>query len=330
MPGEGDIITLTEGDYRLRARLAGSAYGIVWRATAPNGAEVALKLINQEQMARADGALQRRWIESAATEIGFLRALAPWDERHIVRLLDSGVHEGLPVMALELMGPDLSRLGAEPPPLTQALSWIGQINQALATVHQCGWLYLDLKPANVLTSLTDPGVRLADFGTSRLRAAMAPGVYTGTASWQAPEQFFPGARNTYDTDTRSDYFALGAMLYYLTTGGGQLRFGAICGEAWRAHQSAAPARILAAHDGQVPATLSEDEADLFAHKVGNRAAAPALDLLRALLAPAREDRPRHALDISRMIAAIGQSKPASRAVFHLPRPGAGYRIGSFA
>jgi serine/threonine-protein kinase len=330
MLGEGDIITLAKGDYRLRAPLAGSAYGIVWRATGPHGADVALKLINQEQMARADSALQRRWIESADTEIGFLRALAPWDERHIVRLLDSGAHDGLPVMALELMGPDLSRLGREALPLTQTLAWIGQINQALATVHQCGWLYLDLKPANVLTSLTDGGVRLADFGTSRLRAAFAPGVYTGTASWQAPEQFFPSARSTYDTDTRSDYFALGAMLYHLATGGAQLRFGVTCGDAWRAHQSAAPARILAAHDGRIPPTLTEDEADLFAHKVGSRAAGPALDLLRALLALDRDNRPRHALDISRMIAAVGQPKPAPRAVFHLPRPGAGYRIGSFA
>lgn len=329
MLGEGDIITLAAGHYRLRAPLAGSAYGIVWRATAPGGIDVALKLINQEQMARADSALRRRWIESAETEIGFLRALAPWDQRHIVRLLDSGAHEGLPVMALELMGPDLSRRRHEAQPLAHTLAWIAQINQALATVHQCGWLYLDLKPANVLTSLSDAGVRLADFGTSRLRAAVAPGVYTGTASWQAPEQFFPGARHTYDTDQRSDYFALGAMLYYLATGGGQLRFGVLCGEAWRAHQSAAPARILAAHGGCIPPTLTGDEADLFAHKVGSRAAGPALALLRALLAPERQARPRHALDISRMIAAA-QPGPAPRAVFHLPRPGGGFRVGSFA
>jgi eukaryotic-like serine/threonine-protein kinase len=325
---EGDIITLTKGEYRLRASLAGSAYGVVWQASAPGGgADVALKLINRDQMARADGALQERWIVSADAETQFLRALGPWDGRHIVRLLDEGVHAGLPVMALELMGPDLTRHGRGPLPLALTLDWLGQINQALATVHQHGRLYLDLKPANVLTERAGSGVKLADFGTSRLRAAAASGIYTGTASWQAPEQFFPTVRNTYDTDIRSDYFALGAMFYYLATGGQQLRFCSTCGEAWRAHLNAAPARVLAEHGNRIPDTLHDEEADLFADQVGGSAAAPALALLRSLLEQERADRPRHALDISRMIAAIRTPKTA---VFHLPRPQGGYRAGSMA
>lgn len=327
---EDDIITLARGDYRLRAPLAGSAYGVVWQAAAPDaGADVALKLINRAQMARADSALQERWVVSANTETAFLRALAPWDGRHIVRLLDDGMHEGLPVMALELMGPDLARHGRGHLPLTLVLDWVDQINQALATVHRYGRLYLDLKPANVLTERSGNGVRLADFGTSRLRAASANGVYTGTASWQAPEQFFPSAVRTYDTDTRSDYFALGAMLYYLATDR-QLDFCSTCGAAWRAHQSAAPARVRDGNGGRIPATLTNDEAELFADRVDSHAAAPALTLLRSLLAPDPAERPRHAVGISRMIAAVRAAKPAPRAPFHLPRPAAGYRMGSMA
>jgi serine/threonine protein kinase len=328
---EGDIITLAQGDYRLRAPLASSAYGVVWQAAAPGaGADVALKLVNRAQMGRADRALQERWIASANTETAFLRTLAPWDGRHIVRLLDEGAHDGLPVMALELMGPDLARHGRDRVPLSLVLDWLGQINQALATVHQYGWLYLDLKPANVLSERAGSAVKLADFGTSRLRAAAANGCYTGTASWQAPEQFFPSARNTYDTDTRSDYFALGAMFYYLATGGQQLRFCTICGDAWRAHMSAAPAHVLAGHGGRIPATLNDDEAELFAHKVGGQQAAPSLALLRCLLADRREERARNALEISRMIAAVRQARTAPRAIFHLARPLAGYGIGSMA
>lgn len=323
MLGQGDIITLATGAYRLRAPLAGSSYGVVWQAAAPDGAPVALKLVNQAHMRRAEPALQARWVASANTEIGFLRALAPWDGRHIVRLLDHGVHDGLPVMALELLGPDLARARGTPAP-EQILDWLGQINQALATVHQYGWLYLDLKPANVLCDTGAGAVKLADFGTSRLRAGLPPGCYTGTASWQAPEQFFPSARGTYDTGTGSDYFALGALFYYLVTDGGQLDFCARCGKAWRAFQSAAPARLLAEHGGRIPATLQEHEAAHFSERIGTSAAGPALALLRALLASAPQARPPHALAISRMIAAARAAGRAARAAVHIARPAAGY------
>jgi serine/threonine protein kinase len=297
-----DIITLAAGPYRLRAALASSAYGVVWRASAPGGAEVALKLINQAQMARAQPALRQRWSASAGQEIAFLRSLAPWDERHIVRLLDSGTHDGLPVMALELMDSDLARHIATRPaiPLAEIVSWMAQLNQALAKVHQYGWLYLDLKPANVLINRYG-GVKLADFGTSRPSADAAPACYSGTASWQAPEQFFASADGTYDTDARTDYFALGALFFYLVTGGRQLRFCSDCGHAYRDSPATAAAQLKAKHGGRLPPVLGDDEAALFVQPSGSPSA---LSLLRALLQPERNARPRHAIHISRMLAAI--------------------------
>lgn len=294
------IITLGAGDYRLRAPLAGSAYGLVWRAAAPgNGPDVALKLVNEAQMLRAPPPLRARWTDSMQREIAFLQSLAPWDERHIVRLLDSGTHRGLPVMALELMERDLGR-HEHPVPYATVLDWLAQVNQALAKVHQYGMRHLDLKPANVLLHPHDNSVRLADFGTSAPLAAQPATAYTGTASWQAPEQFFPTPGNTYDTDARTDYFALGAMFYYLVTGGQPLRFCSDCGQAYRAHQAGAARALLAQHQGQIPPTLGGDEAALFAR----RSASPgALPLLRSLLAANRADRPQHAIQISRMIAA---------------------------
>lgn len=297
-----DIITLAGGPYRLRSALASSAYGVVWRARAPGGADVALKLINQTQMARAQAALRQRWSASAEREIAFLRSLAPWDERHIVRLLDSGTHDGLPVMALELMDSDLAgRVGAERPiAFAEMVSWMAQLNQALAKVHQYGWLYLDLKPANVLVNRVG-AIKLADFGTSQRRSDGAPACYAGTASWQAPEQFFANQEGRYDTDTRSDYFALGTLFYYLVSGGRQLRFCSDCGQAYRANPSSAAATIKARHAGKLPPILTEDEAALFAQRCGSR---PALALLRTLLQAERSARPQHALQISRMLAAI--------------------------
>ena len=242
MTASDTIITLELGHYRLRERIGGSAYGVIWRAEGPRGTrDVALKLINETQMARALPAQRERWIASAENEITFLQLLEPWDERHIVRLLDSGWHNGLPVLALELLDCDLGRhmktlrgRGATLP-LERLLAWTAQLNQALAKVHQYGWRYLDLKPANVLVDAPLGAVKLADFGTNRRLDAQAEHSYAGTANWQAPEQFFPAGGGGYATGRQSDYFALGALFYFMATGGTQLRYGGACGQAYREH-----------------------------------------------------------------------------------------------
>jgi serine/threonine protein kinase len=346
MPEAGSVITLEAGSYRLCAPLAGSAYGVVWRADVlPAGRQVALKLINRQQMARAHPEQRERWTASAAKEIAFLRSLEPWDERHIVRLLDSGIHDGLPVMALELLDGNLGkhvareRAAGRPIGFAQVLAWLGQINEALAKVHQYGWRYLDLKPSNVLLDARRGSVKLADFGTNRLLGDRDPHSYAGTANWQAPEQFFPGADQSYLTDARSDYFALGAMFYYLVTGGLPLRFCSDCGQAYREHQAGGAALLLERHGGVIPPALRDDEAALFVQRIGSGGGAEstwcptgsgrvtggveALALLRSLLYIDRAGRPPHAIAITRMIADI-------RAALRNPAPAAILPVWSFA
>jgi serine/threonine-protein kinase len=316
MEQAGASITLASGAYLLRQQLASSAYGVLWRADGPGLlGPVAIKLVNRAQMARADARQRERWIESARSEIAFLQALEPWDRRHIVRLLDSGEHEGLPAMALELLDGDLGRHMAAAReddraiPFAQVLDWIAQVNQALGKVHQYGWRYLDLKPGNLLLDAKRGALKLADFGTNRALADPHPHSYAGTASWQAPEQFFPEAGQAYRTDARTDYFALGALFYYLVTGGQLLRYCSACGDAWRGHGAAGAALLLERHDGALPPVLSADEEALFLRRIAadgtpRDSAHTALAMLRALVATRAERRPRHALDISRMIASI--------------------------
>jgi serine/threonine-protein kinase len=306
----GDIITLTAGAWRLREPMAASSYGVLWRAEpAGGGTPAVLKLVNIEQMAQALPPQRRRWSACLEAEIAFLRTLHPWDQRHIVRLLDSGEHLGQPAMALELLAGDLGRhldalraRGAAPS-FSQSLDWIGQANQALAKVHQYGWRHLDLKPSNLLVDGSG-ALKLADFGTNRPLAERAAHSYAGTANWQAPEQFFPGADGGYLTDGRSDYFSLGALLYHLVTGT-MLRFCSACGAAYREHGIEGAAVLRARHQGGLPAILAPDEAALYLRHAGlgtGSARESALGLLRALLAPRPEGRPRHALEISRLLA----------------------------
>jgi serine/threonine-protein kinase len=311
------IIALELGHYRLREQIGGSAYGIIWRASGPQATrDVAIKLINQEQMARAQPALRERWTTSASNEIAFLQSLEPWDERHIVRLLDSGWHQGLPVLALELMGSDLGKHmialkgRGDTLPLAQALGWIAQINQALAKVHQYGWRYLDLKPANVLLDPHLLTVKLADFGTNRELGSLNAHSYAGTANWQAPEQFFPIDGGGYATGARSDYFSLGALLYFLVTGGLPLRFCTDCGQAYREHHVAGAGLLRSMNGGDIPTALHPAEEERYAAALPPAQRDTALELLRSLLQIDPAKRPRHAIQISRMLNAIQGVKPA--------------------
>jgi serine/threonine-protein kinase len=302
----GDIITLTAGAWRLQAPLTSSSYGQVWRAASMlDGTPAAVKLVNRDQMDLAPPPQRAVWRASFDAEIAFLRALQPWDQRHIVRLLDSGAHDGQPALALELLDGDLAghlrslRSRGPGPGVARALAWTGQVNAALAKVHQYGWRYLDLKPANLLVDARTGALKLADFGTNRPLADSAPHPYAGTAAWQAPEQFFPDDAGRYRTDARSDYFALGALLYTLVTGV-PLRFCAACAEAFGTHGTAGASRA------RMPAILVPDEAALFLGHARARNPDGLLVLLRALLAPRPDARPRHALEISRLIARAAQ------------------------
>ncbi len=314
MQQAGTQLKLGLGHYTLRQRLASSAYGEVWRADGPHGARAAaVKLINEEQMARVRPDQGQRWIASATQEIAFLRALAPWDLRHIVRLLDHGMHQGLPVMVLELLDTDLAshvaaqRQAGQSIGLACALAWLAQLNQALAKVHQCGWRYLDLKPSNVLLEQRIGRVKLADFGTNRPLREAAPHAYAGTPNWQAPEQFFGLADDACHTSAHTDYFALGVLFYYLVCDGALLRYCEQCGAAYRNYASGAAIVLRQRYRNTLPTTLHAHEEQRFAASIERHhvSADPALALLRTLLAPAPQERPAHGLAISRAIDAIG-------------------------
>lgn len=101
--------------------------------------------------------------------------------------------------------------------------WLGtgiQLCDALAYLHEqpVPIIHRDLKPSNVLIG-RDGHVKLIDFGISRL---YKPGkdedtVMLGTAGFAAPEQMHGG-----QSDAQSDIYSLGALLYYLASGGGMI------------------------------------------------------------------------------------------------------------
>ena len=89
-----------------------------------------------------------------------------------------------------------------------------QVVLALGAAHDSGLVHRDIKPANVL--LTPRGVaKLADFGlVSRLdELAQGGAPLAGTPTFMAPE-LFQGT----PASPRSDFYALGVMLFYTLSG----------------------------------------------------------------------------------------------------------------
>ncbi|GAB3996759.1 hypothetical protein GCM10028807_40130 [Spirosoma daeguense] len=96
----------------------------------------------------------------------------------------------------------------------EATKIIKQIANAMAYLHQKGIIHRDLKPSNVRIQ-PNGQVKVLDFG-------IAKGQYTpqltkvghavGTAEFMAPEQFRG------QVDAKSDVWALGVLLYEMTTG----------------------------------------------------------------------------------------------------------------
>jgi serine/threonine protein kinase/Flp pilus assembly protein TadD len=102
-----------------------------------------------------------------------------------------------------------------------------QICSAVQHAHQKGIIHRDLKPGNVLVTEHDgrPVPKVIDFGLAKALSSAgaltdrtlctAFGTVVGTPLYMAPEQV---GSDALDVDTRSDIYALGAILYELLTG----------------------------------------------------------------------------------------------------------------
>lgn len=145
---------------------------------------------------------------------------------HVPRFVAAGDLENVPYLVMEYVhGQTLQDwLDAPERPAVAEVTRLGiAVALAVHSLHQQNTVHLDLKPANVLIR-PDGSAVLLDFGLScnalypdllaeQLRKAV------GSPAWIAPEQVV-GVRG----DPRSDIFAVGVMLYQLTTG--ELPFGA--------------------------------------------------------------------------------------------------------
>jgi serine/threonine protein kinase len=208
-----DVNTLV-GPYRIVSLIARGGMGDVYRATDVRlQRDVALKLLGHA--GTDDTQRIERFLQEA-------RVTAALDHTNIVRLFDVGVLDGRPYLVAELLDGETLRvrLGRGPLPAAETARIAGDVAAGLVAAHAAGLVHRDLKPDNVF--LTRSGVtKILDFGIAKLTdgpavadgLATLTGVLLGTAGYLAPEQIRGEA-----VDGRTDLFALGSMLFEMSTG----------------------------------------------------------------------------------------------------------------
>jgi eukaryotic-like serine/threonine-protein kinase len=146
-----------------------------------------------------------------------IRTLASLSHPGLVAVYDADTSSDTPFMVLELVeGHTLRDRIANGPMGVEEVRRLGAaLAEALAYVHDHGFIHRDVKPSNVLLG-EDDVPRLADFGLARLadgaRLTRADQV-VGTAAYLAPEQV-RGAEIT----SAVDVYALGLVLLECLTG----------------------------------------------------------------------------------------------------------------
>jgi serine/threonine protein kinase len=227
MTSEGSDLALSNrlGTYELIRPLAHGGMADVYlaRRLGPGRFErhVAIKVLNHGRTDDAD---------ACAMFLDEARLVAMLNHHNVASVLEVDVVDGRHYLAMEYVhGADLRQIltcaqrQGTMLPLATAISIVCAAAAGLDHAHRrCGpdgtplrLVHRDVSLSNIMVG-HDGSVKVVDFGIASTTIASvhtSPGVVRGKASYMSPEQCL-GDR----VDHRSDIFALGVVLYELTTG----------------------------------------------------------------------------------------------------------------
>ncbi len=252
----GKISGWVAGRFELLRLLGSGASGSVYGAhDHRDNRLVALKVLHDDPGASAlqnAEALQR--FRSSATQAQRLQ------QADIVTVFDAGDDAGRPWLAMEAVpGTDLTRytLAARLLPEPLVLQLAERLALALAHAHVQGVVHRDLKPANVLVHWPSNTLKIVDFGLARGQDAEATrtGLVLGTPGYMSPEQLAGAV-----PDARSDFYALGVLLFQLLAGRLPFQASSLGELLQRVSREAAP--DLRSLRPELPAALADSVASL--------------------------------------------------------------------
>jgi predicted Ser/Thr protein kinase len=213
-------LPLIEG-YKLLRLLGEGGFGMVYEAEqrVPIRRRVALKVLRP-------GCTTRELLARFEQERQMLALL---NHPHIARIFDAGeTEDGRPFIAMELVKGSTIDRHAQKLPLQEKVSLMRDVSRAVGYAHRKGVIHRDLKPSNILITKPDDGApepRVIDFGIAKaLDGPLVTKVMftqirqiVGTPGYMSPERQHT-SQISHSADTRSDVFALGAILWELLSG----------------------------------------------------------------------------------------------------------------
>jgi serine/threonine-protein kinase len=202
-PGDGRVGSRV-GGYLINGLLGTGGMGKVYEATADDGTRVALKLV------KADFARDETFRRRFKREVRIAQTVR---NPHVVPVLDSGEHEGLPYLAEMLIDgcsleDKLKQQGRLD--LASTISICAQVADGLEALWAAGIFHRDIKPANILLDLVGTAY-ITDFGLAKDTQGSVltlPGQALGSLDYMAPEQI-RGEPIT----AAADIYSLGCVMF---------------------------------------------------------------------------------------------------------------------
>jgi serine/threonine protein kinase len=173
---------------------------------------VVLKVLHRGRGALSRDANFERFVDE-------FKLLYDIDDPAVAEIYDFRVTSHYCYIAMEYFA--LGHLGARlsgPLDVGEALGYAAEIAHALSIIHAAGIVHRDLKPGNIMVR-EEGTVALIDFGISHSADVNQPHddgaspTIAGTPYYMSPEQ---GRGES--TDERTDFYALGVVLYHMLTG----------------------------------------------------------------------------------------------------------------
>lgn len=220
------------GRYVIESLLGEGGMGEVYRARDSRlERAVALKVLRNDTDAASED-----WEHAVLRMQREAQAVAALSHPGIVAIYDIGEQDGVPFIAMELVGgqPLRDLIGRDSPQTTR-LRILLDVAKALGAAHEAGFVHRDIKPENILVR-QDGAVKILDFGIARktsrhvdqtaqtldargpavdaaLLRMTADGALVGTPAYMSPEQL-----RGETVDARSDQFAWGVVAYEFLSG----------------------------------------------------------------------------------------------------------------